>query len=204
MDSNPSLPGLEDFLRSLERVFFAESDVKLVAGKNGENQLILNLRCRLGILDVLYHYRQGTWGYTSPDTCPGGETDHLTVLLQHLQNQNSKTIDLEEINLELDDMLIVIRSIGPNSIALELENIFTALGKHYVHYTQGLAAMPYEIYIPVIETAPTAPVLPGEENPFHKFYDYWAVYYESDTDARIYSLKQRQLLAEDLYYSDSE
>lgn len=203
MDSNPSLPGLDIFLKSLERIFFAESEVKLVSGKTGENQLILNLRCHLTLVDVLYHFRQGHWGPCKDAACCSAENDHLKARLEHLQKRNTQPVDIEEVNLELEDVLIVIRSTGPGSIAGEIIGLFQALGAHYVHYTKGLQAVPYEIYIPVKETASPAHQAPSG-NPSDAFYNYWAVYYEDSVDAKIYSLKQRQILAEDLYYSDSE
>jgi len=203
MDSNPSLPGLDDFLRSLERIFFAESEVKLVSGKTGENQLILNLRCRLSLLDVLYHFRKGNWGHCGNPECCSAENDHLKVQLENLQNRNTQPVDIEEVNLELEDVLIVVRSTGPGSIAGEIIRLFEALGEHYVHYTKGLQAIPYEIYIPVKESVSSASQPPSHHSA-DAFYNYWAVYYEDSVDARIYSLRQRQILAEDLFYSDSE
>lgn len=203
MDSNPSLPGLDDFLKSLERIFFAESEVKLVSDKTGANQLILNLRCHLSLLDVLYHFRQGQWGHCGDAECCSAENDHLKAQLENLQSRNPQPVDIEEVNLELDDVLIVVRSTGPGSIATEIIGLFQALGEHYVHYTRGLRAVPYEIYIPVSESVSPASQTPSD-NPSDAFYNYWAVYYEDAVDAKIYSLKQRQILAEDLYYSDSE
>lgn len=203
MDPNPSLPGLDVFLRSLERIFFAESEVKLVSGKTGDNQLILNLRCHLGLLDVLYHFRKGHWGHCGSSECCSAENDHLKVQLESLQKQNSQPVDIEEVNLELDDVLVVVRSTGPGSIAGEIIRLFEALGAHYVHYTKGLQATPYEIYIPVKESVSHEyQSLSGKSS--DSFYNYWAVYYEDSVDARIYSLEQRQILSEDLYYSDSE
>lgn len=204
MDSNPSLNGLDSFLKALGRLFFAEVGVKRLETRSGENQLVLNLRCHIGILDMLFHYNRGYWGHTgSGDAGQCTLRKTLTGMLRELQNKNSQPVDLEEINLELDDMLIVIRSIGPNSLARELDTILRSLGAHYVGYTHGLREVPYELYIPVSE----APDLTGPKSGsagIQEFYKFWAVYYESESDARVYSLEERNLLSGELLLSNSD
>lgn len=191
--SHPSLSGLGDFLKDLERIFFAEASVTCWPGENGREDLVLHLNSPLLLLEVLHHHRRGHWG-TAPGSRSTTSRTRLEELLQALEQSNNSTVDIEELSLELSDILLVIRKSGPGSIPREFDRLLETLGAHYVYLTNGLQQMPYEIYIPALEEG-DPPRSDAPEAQVSDFYGYWAAYFETEIDARIYDLDARQCLA---------
>ena len=193
--SNPALSGLDVFKSGLEKIFFAGAEVQLAASRNHESQIIVNLRCRLNLDDMIQSQEHWLWGPNNP-AIPG--KSGIWELLSELRRSNPDvSLDLEEFNLQLDDSLIVIRSIGPNSIAEELACILSRIGQHYPYFNGNRNTAPYEIFIAVSDINIPLPTVAGPARN-GAFYDYWAVYYDSEIDPFIYDLRQRHLLQEDL------
>ena len=96
----------------------------------------------------------------------------------------------------MEDTAIIIKRIGPKSIALELGQILHQLAAHYVHTSKGLEETPYEFHIPVMEEAEL-----GTQqfmDPAQDYYKFWGLYYESQLDAKIYDVEGRKLLSDPL------
>lgn len=108
--------------------------------------------------------------------------------------QNIRDVDIEELSLELNDILIVIRKSGPHSIPREFDHLLETLAAHFVYLTNGLQEIPNEIYIPAIEEKEVFYSV-THANDVSDFYGFWAAYFDTEVDARIYDLKARQTLA---------
>ena len=193
--SNPALTDLEAFKSGLEKIFFADPEVQLVASRNRDSQLVITLKCGLRLTELICSQRNGFWGPSNP-AIPGDAS--VSDLLKDLREANpGESLDIEELNLELVDTLIVIRSIGPDSIVRELPQILIRLGDHYPYFAGNLQTTPFEIFISVSDTG--EPDCPSAGWPQAlSFYAYWALYFDSEEEAFIYDLRRRHLLMEDL------
>lgn len=191
-ETHPSLTGLDDFLKGLERLFFAEANVKIWISGEGLQDLVVYIKSPIRLLEALHHHQRGHWG-AFPAPGPAGCAGPLEALVQTLEERNDLPVDIEELSLELNDMLIVIRKSGARSIAREFDRLLENLAAHFVYLTRGMLELPYEIYIPVVEDEGMTPA-PGLHASPSDFYAYWGVYFESEPDARIYDLSARKLL----------
>lgn len=192
IDANPVFAGLDDFLKGLERLFFADATAKVWVSANGSQDLVLHIKSPIQLLEVLHHHRRGHWG-ARPTRDDGARVSRLEEMLQILESRNGRPVDIEELSLELNDILIVIRKSGLRSIAGEFDLLLESLAAHFVYLTQGMRQMPYEIYIPVVEEG-EFPLAPAKDATASDFYAYWGVYFETEDDARIYDLRTRKIL----------
>ena len=192
IDANPVFSGLDDFLKGLERLFFAEATAKVWMSANGSQDLVLHIKSPIQLLEVLHHHRRGLWGAPTTDEA-GARVSRLEEMLQAFESHNGRPVDIEELSLELHDILIVIRKSSFHSIAREFDLLLESLAAHFVYLTQGMQQMPYEIYIPVMEEGESrqgsAPHSGASD-----FYAYWGVYFEAEEDARIYDLSARKMI----------
>lgn len=192
IDESPVISGLDEFMKGLERLFFAEASAKIWLSANGAQDLVLHIKSPIPLLEVLHHHRLGRWGAFRTESARV-QISKLQEMLQTLEVRNDRPVDIEELSLELNDILIVIRKSGVHSIAGEFDQLLESLAAHYVYLTQGLQQIPYEIYIPVAEEGTLPRALPPDSR-VPDFYAHWGVYFESEEDARIYDLGTRTLL----------
>ncbi len=186
------MSGLPEFLKNLERFFFAEASAKFWIAEDGAQDLVLHLRSPLQLLEVLHHHRQGYWG-TSLLNKTALNSTRLEELLQGLERCSGRLVDIEELSLELNDVLIVIRKSGLHSIFREFDRLLECLAAHIVYLTNGLQQMPYEIYIPALEEREVLhTVAPARD--VSDLYGFWAVYFENEIDGFVYDLGTRQTL----------
>ncbi len=195
MDPNPSITGLDAFLKALDRKFFATSTAQCYTPRVEEVLLVLNLQCSLDLVEVLYHRSQGNWGEHHDDQL-------FPDLLAELEASCGLQVDIEELSLEFNDTFIVIRRVGPKSIVVAFTEIMETLAAHYVHITKELQEVPYEVYMPVTETDPAA-FLP-DATAADEYFRYWALYFESDSNPLIYHLPARQHLRGELWISNPD
>lgn len=183
--------GLEDFLKGLERLFFAEATAKIWMSESGSRDLVLHVSSPIHLPEALRRHRRGHWGRVPEGGMEYGVTG-LEEMLQTIEKCNGRPVDIEELSLELDGTLIVVRKSGFRSIAREFDFLMETLAAHLVYLTRGMLEMPYEIYIPVVEE-----VFPEASPPasnVSELYGFWGVYFESEPDARIYDVREQQIL----------
>lgn len=192
--------GLDTFLKTLEKDFFASVKVKCKFN-NVENRadLILDLYLNFGIVDCLRHFNQGNWGDPSfSKESSENITVSLTHALEHLNAQNSHNIDIQEMSFHFKETSIVITRLYHQSIPEQIGNILYKLGGHFVYFTKGLTEMPYEIFVPVFEDRVFGKV---PEQKQANYFDYWGLYFDDPQQHKvmIYSLEKRKLEEEDLF-----
>ncbi|WP_445385197.1 hypothetical protein ACT6NV_14740 [Robiginitalea sp. IMCC44478] len=196
IDNNPCICCGEDFKKYMERLFFADVSIKVCSSEFIEESLVVSLKCNMTLLEMMHHLQDGTWGGFEQ---PAGNLIREWTLMEHLENlefKNCKLVDIEEFILQLEDTAIIIKRIGPKSIALELEQILHQLAAHYVHTSKGLEETPYEFHIPVMEEAELG--TRQFMDPAQDYYKFWGLYYESQLDAKIYDVQGRKLLSDPL------
>ncbi|MDT7830673.1 hypothetical protein RQM65_18535 [Pricia sp. S334] len=191
------IEGLKTFTNHLERHFFSNVSVRNYADMSESVKLAIELDCNLSLVEMLFHFTKGTWG----DFAQGNNS--FIALIDGLIKKNDVQIDAEEVTFLFKDTTIVITKIYHNSIGEQLEQIFTQLGKHYVHFSNGLTETPYEIYIPVFEEGSLVKDVSSPSiktrNPSRKdYFRYWGLYCESEEDAVIYNLKKSSIERGDL------
>lgn len=190
------LEGIESFRKSLEKYFFSEATVRNCASSTMGINLAVELECNLSLVEMLFHFNRGTWGNFSQ-----GSSSFIAVLEQ-FRKENLVAIDIEELSILFKDTRIIINKIYERSVAEQLENILSEMGKHYVHISKGLSETPYEIYVPVFEEDQSEEniLLRTIEASHSKkdYFNYWGLYFESEDDAIIYDLRASHLENGDL------
>jgi len=158
--------------------------------------------CNLGLLEMLYHLEQGTWGLHEFSDTLENEKVSLAVRLQHIREINQTFIDIEELSIILKDCNIIIKKIAPESVEQELETILSVLAENYVYITKNLSSNPSEIFVPVFEEVSSENHLSNLQEPNkiakNGYYSYWGLYFDLDERAVIYDLKNKSIIAGDL------
>ena len=193
--------GLDEFLKFLEREFFAEAKMKC-RFNNADNkaELILDLYFNFGLTESLRHFNEGDW---SNNTFPTGSQVRLsssfTKALKKLNGQNSHNLDIAEASLHYSDTSIVISRTNDFSIPKQLGTILSKISEHFVYFTKGLTEMPYEVFVPVYEGKSQNVFEPNKCQ--SNYFDYWGLYFEDTIHHKvmIYSLNDKQLYQEDLF-----
>ena len=174
--------GLETLKNNLERYFFAEVNIRVSQCTKESCHLVLEMHCRLDLFETILNFDNGNWG--------GFDQYHYSLKeeINFLMQANDTLIEIDELTLFLRDTAIVISNIYEHSIPDQLENILIALSKNYFQLTHGLTEVPYEIFVPVFEEAGNHLVSGLMHQPYAKknYFDFWAVYFESQDDADIY------------------
>ncbi|NNJ89028.1 MAG: hypothetical protein HKP53_06475, partial [Eudoraea sp.] len=175
--------GLESLKNSLEKDYFSHVSIRNSTVCCEQNNLVIEMKCELGLHEVLYHIQQGTWGTNQPILVNKG----ITVLSRHMQSireVNCAFIDVEEISFLLKDCNIVIKKLGPESVEYELDTILSTLAENYVYLTRHLSETPSEIFIPVYEEVSYADHVSSLAGPLRLeekgYYSYWGLYFEGD------------------------
>ena len=211
-NDDPNLKGLELFRRSLERDYFAKVSVRNCNCNKVENtnvvessNLVVDLECNFNLIEVLYYLEKGSWGQSSSSNQDSGtlKTAFYESLLT-FQNINDIEIDVEELSIILKDTIIVIKRIFSQSIGQQLGHILHALAAHYVHFTRDLTETPYEIYLPVYtEEVPSNDSLicnvRRDTNSARDYFSYWALYFDSSPEGKIYDLEGKCIISGDLH-----
>ena len=191
--------GLEDFVKIVSRDFFAET--KLLFRYSEERQkmeLILDICCNFGLTVGLHHFNNENWGGFQRKEDRIVKSSFLNAF-QNLNERNNETLELVEVSLNFIDTSIIVTQLYAQSIPELLGQIISKISEHFVYFTKGLTAMPYEIFVPVFED--TLPDLPGADKQQNSYFDYWGLYFEEGPKhlVMVYSLKNKQFCKEDLF-----
>ncbi|NYJ27070.1 hypothetical protein [Allomuricauda sp. ARW1Y1] len=197
--------GLDDFLKVLEKYFFATAKVQCKQDfQNNRTDLIIHLHHNFGIAECLRHFNDGNWGsYDFAEDCQSSISTKLAKALETLNQESTYPTDILELSLHFEDTSIIISRLFKHSITEQASDILTAVGKHFVYFTKGLTEMPYEIFVPVFEdtaTVGTSGSTQEEDNPI-SYFDYWGLYFDrgDGQEAYIYSLHQKKLYEESIF-----
>ncbi|WP_375324672.1 hypothetical protein [Flagellimonas sp. GZD32] len=192
--------GLDDFIKRLERDFFATAKLQCKYDAQSKKvDMIIHLHHNFSLYDCLHHMNNGDW--RKPLILRENSLNFtLNNSLKELNDSNSCTFDISELSLYFEETSVIISRLYEQSIPQQIGNIISKIGKHYVYYTKGLTEVPYEIFVPVFEDD-----MPIEGNQLNKnksgYYNYWGLYFEADAQhqAMIYSLRKKKLNEEDLF-----
>ncbi|PWL38661.1 hypothetical protein DKG77_10430 [Flagellimonas aquimarina] len=195
--------GLDDFIKILEKDFYAEVKVQCHYHTSTEKtDLILDLYCNFGLTESLHHFNKGNWGGFACDLEGAKGISSFDAAFQKLSKVNKNAIDIAELSLHFRDTSIIVSRISDYSIPQQLAAIIFKTSAHFVYLTKGLTEMPYEIFVPVFEDH-TRSVLTLEKNN-KSYFDYWGLYFDDDLqhDVIVYNLKTKQLRKEDFFLLD--
>ncbi len=194
--------GLDEFIKILEKDFFAEVNVKCRyhTGKR-KTELILDLYCNFGLTESLHHFNNGNWGGFVCNSDDQKITSSFDAAFETLSFKNNSSIDVAELSLHFRDTSIVITRIRDYSITEQLGNIVNMLSEHFVYFTKGLTEMPYEIFVPVFEENSQSPANQDTE---YSYFDHWGLYFEDDAEhnVMVYTLESKQLRKEAFFLLD--
>ncbi|MDF0716156.1 hypothetical protein PY092_08370 [Muricauda sp. 334s03] len=199
-----AIEGLDDFIKDLERYFFAT--VKLKCKHNiVENRLdlVVDLHFNFSIADCLSHLSNGDWGNYS--ISEESSCDMCTAMKDALKKLNQKSTypaDVMETSLHFTDTSIVISRLYLNSIPEHIGKILTTVSQHFIYFTKGLTEMPYEVFVPVFEDK-TIRSHQSKMDTETNYYTYWGLYFENDGpdehEALIYSLGKKKFFEESIF-----
>ena len=192
--------GLEDFLKSVERDFFAEAKLLFrFSEKRQKMELVLDICCNFGLTVGLHHFNNENWGGFKWNGQDSPTESSFLDAFEDLNRKNGDTLELVEVSLNFLDTSIIITQLYEQSIPERLGQIITKISEHFVYFTQGLTAMPYEVFVPVFED--TLPELRENEKQQNSYFDYWGLYFEESAPHKVmvYCLKNKQFCKEDLF-----
>ncbi|MBR9853589.1 MAG: hypothetical protein GYB37_03280 [Algicola sp.] len=195
--------GLDDFLRVLEKYFFATAKVLCKHNsKNYTTDLIIDLHHNFGIGECLRHFNNGDWGnYNFAEESHSDISKSLGKALESLNDKSPYPMDILELSLHFKDTSIVITRLYEKSILEQASNILTAIGKHFVYFTKGLTEMPYEIFVPIFEDDSSFKKNPSALKAKYSYYEYWGLYFDKaqEHEASIYSLQRKKLFDDSIF-----
>ncbi|GLU44531.1 hypothetical protein [Allomuricauda sp. NBRC 101325] len=193
--------GLDDFIKKLERDFFATAKFHCkYDAKTHKVDLVIHLYHNFSLHDCLRHMNNGDWGKSS---IPRDNSLNFTLQdsLKELNRSNSNCkFDIAELSLYFEETSVIVSRLYEQSISTQIGKIIAEIGNHYVFFTKGLTEMPYEIFVPVFEEdMPTSNNLQKRNK--SGYFDYWGLYYDNEHQhqAMIYSLRKKKLYQEDLF-----
>lgn len=193
--------GLDDFLRVLEKYFFATAKVKCKHDSvNNRTDLIIDLYHNFGIAECLRHFNNGDWGGDSfTEESESNISSSLTKALKSLNRESTYPTDILELSLHFKDTSIIISRLYRHSIPKHASEILIAIGKHFVCFTKGLTEMPYEIFVPIFEDTTLQPTKSNMNT--GGYFDYWGLYFDNDSgqEALIYSLDKKKFYEESIF-----
>jgi len=200
--SKQEILGLLSFKNSLEKDFYSTVTIRNSKVCCETNNLVIEINCSLGLLEMLYHLEQGTWGLQVFSDSVENKKTSLGERLQHIREINQTFIDIEELSIILKDCNIIIKKIAPESVEQELETILSVLAENYVYITKNLSSNPSEIFVPVYEEVSSKNHLSNLMGPTrlaeNGYYSYWGLYFDLDDRAVIYDLKKKSIISGDL------
>ena len=191
--------GLEDFIKNIERDFFAEAKLLFrYSEKRQKMELILDICCNFGLTVGLHHFNGENWGGFKWKDDHIVESSFLSAF-QSLNKKNDGILELVEVSLNFADTSIIITQLYDQSIPERLGQIVAKISEHFVYFTKGLTAMPYEVFVPVFEDK--LPDLSQMEKEQNSYFDYWGLYFEESKPHRVmvYCLKNKKFCKEDLF-----
>lgn len=191
------LEGLDDFIKTLEKDFFAKVKVHWnYHPDNEKTDLILELFCNYGLTESLHHFNTEDWGGFKINEGDYKKLSSFNGAFQKLCGDNISTIDIAEASFHFKDTSIIVTRINDYSVPEQLGEVIFKISEHFVHFTKGLTEMPYEIFVPIFED-PTQNIFEMEQN----YFDYWGIYFEDDAqhNAMVYNLRTKQLSKEDFF-----
>lgn len=204
LDNNPQIIGLDAFRRSLEKEHFSEVTICNCSADKQAAKLVIEMNCKIELVEVLFHSLKGTWGTISGPYNSNAEISAFSNAFIELQRLNTLSVDVEELSILLNDSLIIIKNIYHNSVPEQLGNIINTIAENYVHITKGLTEAPYEIYIPVFEED-----IPENDDRLNRinsgnnskkdYFAFWGLYFDSEEDAVIYDLSNKSIISGELY-----
>lgn len=197
-DQDNAILGLDAFRLKLEKDFFC--DVKISNSKPSlySNDLILETRFNFNLFDGLSLLANRKIGdidldLNSKDKCL------LHTALENLYEHNSKSVDIEELNILFTDCTIIIHRIFENSIAFQIGNLIAELYENQKFFTQEYAKVPYEIHIPVFEERPfdvdySVLNIRMNANKREDYFAFWGLYFEDTIDSAIFDFGNKNII----------
>ncbi|WP_421809560.1 hypothetical protein [Flagellimonas sp.] len=192
--------GLDEFLKVLERDFFAEAKVQCnFDAETKKTDLVLGIHLNFGITESLHYLNKGSWGgmtFTEHNTLASSS---FKDALLRLNQQNSYSIDIAEISFHFRDTSVIVSRLYDQSIPQQLGDILLMISEHFVYLTKGLTEMPYEIFVPVFEDKAQKAGEPLQK--LNDYFDFWGLYFEDEKQHQVmvYSLEERKLNQDDLF-----
>lgn len=199
LDENSGVLGLDTYLKSLERHYFAEVSLRSYTACDGTIEMTIDMNCNMSLVEVLGFHNKSRWGVIGD-----GEISPLKKSLATLSEQNTLGLDIEELTLFLNDTSVIIKKIDYRSIPELLDEILDEIANHYVYFTKGLTEKPYEIFVPVFEdnieksmNSSNCDYGTNKKTP-KSYFEFWGVYLESQEDALIYDVTKNMYIPADL------
>ncbi|MEL6917289.1 MAG: hypothetical protein AAFO99_06120 [Bacteroidota bacterium] len=199
-----NIAGLDSFKKNLEKDFFSEVTIRHRSSGGTNRSLIIELDCNFGLHEILHYMKNGSWGHMLKNDDTLEESSLFSRSLLQLKELNCFDIDVDEFSIFLNDTSVIINKIYEQSIPEQLEHILTKVAEHYVHLTNGLTEIPFEIYVPVfeeglLENDTTLANIRTANNSQKDYFNYWGLYFDSEDDAVIYDLAKKTIVPGDLY-----
>ncbi len=204
--NDTDIEGISYFKKSLERLFFSKVVIRNSATNNEMVKLVIEVSCNFDIADALSNLDQGIWAQYRKNVDDSFNTSIFHNLVDRLKGLNNFDIDVVEFSILFNNCNIIINKIYEHSIPEQLDAILTKLSLHYTHLSKSTRETPFEIFIPIFEEEkmatneePLVASLPAANYKKRDYFKYWGLYFYSEEDALIYTLKDKAVISGDLH-----
>jgi hypothetical protein len=190
------LHGLDEFTRSLERLFYSRARVECTGINRSSAGLTLSLECPLSIREVLEAYGKGCWGHERIEVGNGAQYRNLGSLHRELEQRSGLKVVTEELSLRCTDTLLVLRKIRAEGVHEDFYPLLHLLGLQDARVWDRAEGRPVEIYAPLrLANQKITPWRP--DDPIR----YWAIYCENQEQPLIFDSCLMQKIEGDISLS---
>ncbi|GGG46682.1 hypothetical protein GCM10011414_15430 [Croceivirga lutea] len=194
---------IENLRKLIERDFYADVNIHCnYSPVTNTWKLVINMQCNFTLIDSFTYLNNGGWGGFQYSYANGNlvSTSSFQEYFKELNSKSDAIYDIEELSITMLDTSIIIGKVYNLSILDNIGKIFDALNGNFVHFTKGISEMPYEIFLPVYEESQETN-LNHNNNPQNAdvYYNYWGLYFDSDTQMFVYDCKSKTLIEGDFF-----
>lgn len=197
-----ALNGLENFIRNIEKDFFAEVEVYCIHDDDTKKtDLVMAVRCNYSIEDSVHYFKKGEWGGQTSCEKANRVRPTFRKAFRRMKKQNKNTVDIGEISFHFEDTSIIMAKIHDYSIPKHTDTLLFEISRHFAYFTKGVSEIPYEIFVPVFEDSEYERYKVKEKK--ISYFDYWGLYTEDDTGketATVYELATKAIQEEEFSF----
>ena len=186
---------------TLERDFYADCTLSFEQNDSKQVHLVIHLTCHFSLTESLFHLNNGNWGNFQSTLAGDIKTSPFQTALVALENEYQIAFEISELSIHLRDTSIIIGRLPNIQIQNNLEHILDSVSANFVHFTQGLSRMPYEIFVPIYEETPQD-FAPSEHRlqKYSSYFEYWGLYFENEPDGLVYDVKNKVIIEESDFF----
>lgn len=202
--NNLGVNGLQDFQNKLETVFLSDIAIDIDTTKPNETLLIINVESNYSLEETATFYN--TNGWCRKENATKCNLFPFLDALEALKQQNSISIDIAELSINLKGTTLVVSRLYDQSIPEQIEKILTEVISSYMHISKGSTIIPSEIFVSVFEgdTSDNQITLSNIRTNTNDYFSFWGLYNDNEEEASIYDVRNKTIIGGSTLYTLAE